>query len=179
MYATASLSELKAIAAELNIVPAGDKRSKTVWIDAIEAHVLLSESMPELPAHAEQEAIAVATDLAMAITTESESITESVTTESITSDVGVTDYGDIPETIAESELEPTTPMGYGTKRGASIVISALVVMAVALIRALLVGVCTIVRGAILIGSMFGKYDPDLDFWYQLQLRAKSPQPSYS
>lgn len=167
MYATKSLSELKAIALELNIVPTGDKRSKQSWIDAIEAHVLLSESMPELPSHAEQEAIAIATD--MAITTESESIT---------SEVGVTDYGDIPETIAESELEPITPT-VGSKRGASIVISALVVMVVAVIRAILIGVCTIARLAILFGSMFGRYNSDLDLWYQLQLRVKSPQPSYS
>jgi hypothetical protein len=169
MYATTSLSELKAIAAELNIVPAGDKRSKQSWINAIEA-ALLSESMPELPSHAEQEAIAIAADMVMAVTT---------SVESITSEVGVTDYVDLSETISAPELESDTPIDYGAKRGAVTVISALVVMVIAAIRAILIGGCAIARLAILFGSMFGKYNPDLDFWYQLQLRVKSPQLSYS
>jgi hypothetical protein len=178
MYATPSLSELKAIAAELNIVPAGDKRSKQSWITAIEA-ALLSASMPELPSHAEQEVIAIAADMVMAVTTSVESITESVTTESITSEVGVTDYDDISETIANPELEPATPIDCGSKRGAVTVISALVIMVIVAIRAILIGGCAIARLAILFCSMFGKYNPDLDFWYQLQLRVKSPQLSYS
>jgi hypothetical protein len=37
-YATYSLAELKSTARELNIAPAGDRRSKQSWIDALEAH---------------------------------------------------------------------------------------------------------------------------------------------
>jgi hypothetical protein len=35
-YATYSLSELKALAIEHNAIPAGDKRSKQTWIDALQ-----------------------------------------------------------------------------------------------------------------------------------------------
>jgi hypothetical protein len=163
MYVTPSLSELKAIAAKLNIIPAGDKRSKQSWINAIES-AILSESMPELPTHAEQEAIAIAADMVMAVTTS----VESITTGSIT---------DKPEPVTAEDESITSDVG--TNRGAVTVISALVVMVIALVQAILIVGCEIVRMAILFGSMFGKYKPNLDLWHHLQLRVKSSQLSYS
>jgi hypothetical protein len=187
MYATKSLSELKAIAAELNIVPTGDKRSKAVWIAAIEAHALLSESMPKLPSHAEQEVIEIAADMVMAVTTSVESITESFTCEAI-----VTDYSDIPETIAESKDEdiwtapemPThaeqeamthavdvaapAPSERPTKLGAAVVVGALVCVVILLFRTLIFGIFTIAQFGSYIVRLFGKYDPDLDLTWRLK-----------
>ncbi len=153
MYATQSLSELKSIADKLNIVPTGDKRSKQSWIAAIES-ALLSESMPELPTHAEQESIAVTADMKMAVTTEVESVTETVTTESITSEVG-------------------------TKRGAATVFTALVVMVIVAIRAIVIGGYAIVQCGLYVVRLVGKYNPALDLWHQLQPQVEVLEPSYS
>jgi hypothetical protein len=49
-YFTATLSELKAIAAELKVTPTGDKRSKQSWIDAIESCQTLPLSIDDLEA---------------------------------------------------------------------------------------------------------------------------------
>jgi hypothetical protein len=49
-YATATLSELKAIATELKVTPTGDKRSKQSWIDAIKSCQILPLSIDDLEA---------------------------------------------------------------------------------------------------------------------------------
>ncbi len=57
-----SMSELKAIAVELNAVPTSDKRSKQAWIDAIE-----TVQACEFISDAEMESIAFAADMAAGV----------------------------------------------------------------------------------------------------------------
>lgn len=152
MYATKSLSELKAIALELNVTPTGDKRSKQTWIDAIEsvqsapkafdteAIVEATEDVwvaPEMPSDAEQEVIAHAVDVAA-----------------------------------------PTPSEPATKPGAAIVVGVLVCIVILLFRTLIVGTCAIAQFGIYIVRLFGKYDPDLDLTWRLKRDRPELLPAY-
>lgn len=74
-------------------------------------------------------------------------------------DVGVIDYANPGQT------SPVT-----TSQAVTVFATFLVVLSVA-IYSLLAGACAIARLAVLFASMFGRYNPDLDLWYQLELLA--------
>jgi hypothetical protein len=103
-YDTYSLSELKALAIERNAIPAGDKRSKQTWIDALQLVALQSTTKPE-STESEAECTAVAVD---------------ITTTADSEHVSVIDYGDMPEIPS-----PKGGVGQANKKGAATLVIAL------------------------------------------------------
>jgi hypothetical protein len=165
MYATKSLSELKAIALELNVTPTGDKRSKQTWIDAIESAESVPYSnhpeeltdlcedvwvAPEMPSDSEMESIAYAVD----VLTDDSALTQ--TAESAPKALE-------PATVTEKVLDCKS-----NKPGAAIVVGVLVCIAILFCRTLIVGTCAIAQFGIYIVRLFGKYDPDLDLAWRLK-----------
>jgi hypothetical protein len=142
-YATQSLSELKVLAAQLNVTPTGDKRSKQSWIDAIEAAQTVA-CTTEI-SDAQMEVIAHAADIAN----------------------NVEDFWvDDSEPVNAIEHDIPAP----TKKGAAAVISALLCLLIFVLTNAILATCAIGRQTVLIASMFGRYNPDFDIWYQIIIR---------
>ena len=93
-----SLAELKAKAAKLKVpTPTGDKRKKTTWINAIEAHQIKQETVVT------NESIDLETDAELAVNTVSDEISLPSAAESVSSN---------QETLLEDQSQ-TIPQTFG------------------------------------------------------------------
>lgn len=170
-YSTLSLSELKALAISNNAVPTGDKRSKKAWIDALELALqpTVSEDVwvaPEMPSHAEQEAISHAADVDEEEAVDFDQMMDWC--DQYIADIkakaaslppvklDVTDYIDVPEIQSPSN-----------KKGAATVFGSLLCILILTIQAVLCIGGVIVQAAIHLKNLFGSYNPDYDLLGQL------------
>jgi hypothetical protein len=149
---TLSMSELKAIALELDCTLKGDKRSKQSWIDAIKAAQSLA-AVKDSTAGKSDLQIATEVDIAMGLTELSDA------------EMGSIDYGDIPT--------PQNPL----PGGAIAVFASILVAIIFLLSAIGQILATGIEYTYLLCSMFGRYNPDYDLWYQLQLLAEVRKPA--
>jgi hypothetical protein len=149
-YATLSLSELKVLAAQNNVIPTGDKRSKQSWIDALELAASLETIQEIEPA----ETIDIAVDIWTI------------------------------DTPVESEPTPANPLlggaieseihigvGRASKKGAATIFITLLCAIAITIRSAFTVAAAAIRACIHLRNMFGSYNPDYDFLYQLTLLA--------
>jgi hypothetical protein len=182
-----SMSELKAIAIELNAVPVNDKRAKQSWIDAIdliqtlaivpdsstnlsmeELTLAVDEGMgfadfgnswvaPEMPCSAEQKAISHATTIILPAKSLTALIQQELSRPNFPSG-------------GEIEVSQIACKASGVTVFASIVVGILFLLdAIGQIS------YSILKYSYLLISMFGDYNPDYDFWYQIQLLIQQRQ----
>jgi hypothetical protein len=164
-YATLTLSELKVLAAQNNAIPTGDKRSKQSWIDALELAASLETIIedawvaPEMPSHAEQEAISYAVDIW--------ADTESALTQ--TSELPAEMLQPVQAIEKVLNHKPDT-----TKKPAATIVFTLLCAIAIIIRSAFTIAAAAIRACIHLRNMFGKYNPDYDLWYQLTQRLTAP-----
>ncbi len=167
-YATKSLSELKVLAAKFNAIPTGDKRSKQTWIAALE---LVDNKI----AHEEEQCSEVAEYLAQNPDAEGGFFgdycshhTVSSCEEPWDSDEDTIEIDDTDaDTIESPDVAAVPPLPNKAK---PICVFALLLCAIGLLlHTTILAICTTLKYAILLGCMFGRWNPDLDIWYQLKL----------
>lgn len=179
-YATLTLSELKVLASENNVIPTGDKRSKQAWIDALEirqreeilatvepttdeefeAALSERECLGEF-SDSEMEAMAVAADIANSNTdmwADESALMQTVKLASTASE---------PAPVVEKVVNCKS-----TKKGAATVFASLLCIIIIAVQAVLYTACAIVQAAIHLKALFGSYNPDYDFVYQLRTLAQ-------
>lgn len=190
-----STAQIKAIAKQIGAIPDGDKRSKQPWIDAIIAHQTAFSPVKVAAMEIHVEAVA---SRSLAVTEKEEFIASQVLADDDGESQSEAEFErDLTEWMEETEcgedesaLEQTTlecgealescPVAEkvlnckSDKKGAATVMAALLVITIVAIRSILIGGCAIVRYAILLGSMFGEYNPDLDLWYRLTQLRRTP-----
>ncbi|MGL4617888.1 MAG: hypothetical protein ACRCZS_02340 [Chroococcidiopsis sp.] len=156
-----STAQVKDIAQSIGAIPDGDKRSKQPWIDAIIAHQAAFSPIKVAAMEAHIEAVDSRLD-------EEEFIASQVLAEDDTLDLDAWVAPEMPS-HAEKVLNCKS-----NKKGAIAIVAILLVAIGIVIRSILIGGCAIVRYTILLGSMFGEYNPDLDLWYRLKSKHFAP-----
>jgi hypothetical protein len=198
-----SLSELKALATENNVVPTGDKRAKQSWIDAIELFAACETMIEEIHAPTEDEPIDFNEMMAWCdgyiadIATKSVGLPQPMATEIIsdaemeaiihTADIAkeiidrLEELSVEPENETEAEFEARSGEYIGLsevlgdiqteikaqKKGAATVFSALLMILILTVQAILCIGCVVVQAAIHLKNLFGSYNPDYDLFGQL------------
>lgn len=158
-----SLSALKVLAAEANVIPTGDKRSKQSWIDALELAASL-ETIYELT-DAQMECAAVEVDMAKEIIERLEELSvepENETEAEFEARSG--EYIGLSEVLGDIQTEIKAQ---SNKKGAATVFSALLCILILTVQAVLCIGCVIVQAAIHLKNLFGCYNPDYDLFGQL------------
>lgn len=167
-YATLTLSELKVLASENNAIPTGDKRSKQAWIDALEIR-----QREEILA-----AVEPTTDEEFeAALSERECLGEFSESDIWTDDTDISDAE--MEAIAHTADSLAEPVGTiidssvpSHKKGAITVFGALMVIVIMAVQAVFTIGVAILQAAIHLKALFGTYNPDYDFVYQLRTLAQ-------
>jgi hypothetical protein len=146
-YSTLSLSALKVLALENNVIPTGDKRAKQSWIDALELVALQSTEPDDSEPDGSEP--------------DSEDIFGGFCN---TADVSVINYGDMPETTNQQK----TSAPVSNKKGATTVFASLLCILIIAVQAVLYTACLVVQAAIHLKNLFGSYNPNYDLFGQLQ-----------
>jgi hypothetical protein len=216
-YSTLSLSELKALAIENNVIPTIGKRSaRQTWIDALELFAASEAISDEIHSPIEDEIIDFDEMMAWCdnyiadVATKSlelPSVATVLANASILSDEQISDTDmeaiahnadmakEIIDRLEELSVEPdneteaefearsgeyiglsevlgdiqTEIKAQSSKKGAATVIVTLLCAIAIIIRSTFTIASAAIRACIHLTSMFGRYNPNYDLWYQLQL----------
>ena len=171
-----SIAELKAIAAELDAVPTNDKRSKQSWIDII---TLTREvnALAQAEPQTEEEFDAISSEYDGLSEVLCEMLLNDDTTEPDSSDDDTWNLDDAIADDAQSEIianavdEATAKRAPSPKKGAVSVAASIVCLLIFLLTAFCQTLAFVIKYTCLLVMLFGRWNPNLDIWYQLTQRA--------
>jgi hypothetical protein len=169
-YSTLSLSELKALAIENNVIPAGNKRFKQTWIDALELFAA-SETISDL-SDSQMECAAVAADMAKEIIDRLEELSIEPDNETEAEfEARSGEYIGLSEVLGDIQTEIKAQ---SNKKGAVAIFVAVAVAVAVVFTSLTEITAATIRACIHLTKMFGGYNPDYDLFYQLTQRLAVP-----
>ena len=182
-----SIAALKVIAADLDCTLQGDKRKKQSWIDAIEvAQELEALAEPENETEAEWELRAsecmilgeVLDEIIAGSDTDDDTTVDDTEPDGSDPDsgdifggYGDEDTWDLDDAIADDAKQTIAKRAPSPKKGAVSVAASIACLLIFALTAFCQILAVTIKYTCLLVMLFGRWNPNLDIWYQLTQRA--------